>query len=75
MAKRVRFNRGHLPSAVDAAIRLDSDTALFVFSTANGYTIERRQPPFRQSHVKVANGQVVTHNYDPVTATWTEAAA
>jgi len=42
--KRVRYDRSSLDSTVLAAIRLGSESDLFVYATAGGFGIERSRP-------------------------------
>ena len=52
-AKRVRFNRGSLDTAIEAAKRLQADHRLYIFSTVYGFTIEHHPPSFGQQYVYV----------------------
>lgn len=54
MASKVRFDRGSIQSAVDAAIRLQSASTLYVFATHHGFTIDRQKPPFGQRYIEVS---------------------
>lgn len=51
--KRVRYDRGNLDSAINAAKRLQSDKTLYIFATYYGYTISRQKPPVTQKYVSV----------------------
>jgi len=69
-SRRVRFDRGSLDSAVDAAKRAQAqpdapgNALLFVFATARGFTIDRRPPPVVQAHV-VVNPDGTTERKSP----------
>jgi hypothetical protein len=54
MKRRViRYHRGHLDSTLAAARKLADTATRYVFATAGGYTIDRRPPPFGQTHYLV----------------------
>lgn len=64
--KRVRFHRGHLDSAINAARRLKHGEDVFIFGTQRGYVIEYKPPPFRQGFVVVhPDGTTETYEHDP----------
>jgi hypothetical protein len=51
--KRVKYNKADLESTINAAKKIIQDKSLYVFATANGYTIENQKPPFNQKYVEV----------------------
>lgn len=56
MARRVRYNRGNLDSAIAAARQIVDDHPVYIYATAGGFTIDHQRPPFGQQHVKVSPG-------------------
>jgi len=51
--RRARYDRRSLPSAIDAARRLQAGTDIYVFATYSGYTVSPKKPPPGQPYVVV----------------------
>ena len=59
--KRVKYNKGNVDSAVDAAKRLKSDKPLYIFATALGFMIDTAKPPFGRKYLTVHPDGKVSH--------------
>ena len=56
---RVRYNRGDIESTINAAIRLKSARTMYVYPTANGFTIWPSKPPAGKYYEVKPDGSVI----------------
>jgi len=64
-ARRVKYEKSDLNSAINSAIKTIGDRPKYIFSTYYGYTVDNRRPPASQDYIQVSpGGRVIEYIYD-----------
>ena len=62
VTKRIKYNRGSLHSAIEAARKIDAER--FVYATSGGWGVYDSPPPVTQDFYKVVGLTITLFDYD-----------